>query len=100
MVKADVWRVFVRECASLLLAGQLTNEHLRQAIKDPHLRNAFHSYSFRLNLVSACEQVRPSSTRNPALMLEIDAADRRIRKFLDSGTRLADSIRPSPSGIA
>ncbi len=65
------------------MAGRLTTQQLRRAVKNPDLRSHAAQADFRFSLVKVCEELSPSVTKQRALMLEIDAADRRFRRLLE-----------------
>jgi hypothetical protein len=95
MFTEDPWDKFVRRSAHDIMAGQLTTMHLREAIKDPRIRLQAQQSDFRQLVVKICEQTAPASTRGTALMQEIDAADKRLRKLLQaSRPRSSDSPPP------
>jgi len=84
MQNHDSWEAFIHRSAQALMEGRLTTQDLRQAVKHPEIRDAASKQSFRIVLVEACERLSPSSTRQAALMQEIDSADRRLTQLLDA----------------
>jgi hypothetical protein len=83
MTHDQVWRHFIQQSASDLLAGRLTTIHFRQALKNPRIRTAASKYDFRASVLAACRQQSPFVASQSALMLEIDAADRRFTRLLE-----------------
>lgn len=83
------WREFIRQTASLLITGKLTNQHLRNAVANPHIAALAGRYDFGKSVEAACEQLRPAGTGSPALALEVDAANRRFKRFLRDHTESA-----------
>ena len=84
LLESRSWEEFITQCAADLMAGRLTTQDLRRAMRHPRLRSQAAQYDFRFSLVQACEDRSPTATKERALMLEIDAADRRFRHLLDS----------------
>ena len=71
MIQDEAWRDFIRQCATDVIAGRLTTQQLRQALKDPRLRSRAMHHDFRLALVKVCEEISPLITHQRSLMLEI-----------------------------
>jgi hypothetical protein len=96
MQNHESWEAFIRHAAQALMEGRLTTQDLRQAVKHPEIREAASKQSFRIVLVETCERLSPSSTRQSALMQEIDSADRRLNQLLDADA-MAATAREKPA---
>jgi hypothetical protein len=81
--RSSSWEEFIDSCAADVMAGCLTTQQLRRALRSPDLRSHAAQADFRLSLIKVCEKMSPSVTKQRALMLEIDAADRRFRRLLE-----------------
>ena len=82
-LRSRSWEEFIDSCAADVMAGRLTTQQLRRALRNADLRSHAAQADFRLSLVKVCEKLSPSVTKQRALMLEIDAADRRFRRLLE-----------------
>lgn len=81
MVKDGLWWEFIGQCATDVIAGKLTTQFLRQALKNPRLRNLATHYDFRRSLIKVCEEMAPRVVNDRSLMLEINAAERRFQQL-------------------
>lgn len=99
------WKTFVQHCAAELLNGELTTQRLRQAVDDPQLRSIAAIRDFRADLLGTCDRIRDQVTKDDSVLLEIDAAARRLAKLVRSHTdrttvlidRLAHPEVPEPA---
>lgn len=83
MAYEQPFQSFLSRTAIALVAGQLTSSHLRTAIQRPEIRLLALNLDLISLLIVACESIQPTARQNSALMLEIKAADRRIRQLAE-----------------
>jgi len=76
------WQDFVRRCAVRLMSGEFTASEIRTALKNPRIRLEAGQGKFREEVTAICNEQSHSTSLDPSLRLEIDAADRRLEQLL------------------